>query len=285
MPVKVDHSGRRFVEVEVEVPGSPEEAWRAIATGVGISSWFVPTHFEQNADEGPVSVVSNFGPGMESVAMVTDWDPPRSFAAETQDLGPNAPTVTTRWFVERRGDRACVVRVMHSVVTRSNDWDAQIEGWESGWPNFFRLLRLYLAHFSGQTCSAMQFTDFAPPPRDVAWQALLDGLGLGTPATGMRVQSSEVAPSTAGTVELVGMERAGQDDYPEELLLRLDEPAPGFAHLFAMDMGEQVLLAIRLHFFGDTAEQVRAREETVWQAWLAKRFPGEHQGGPGLTSD
>jgi hypothetical protein len=36
-------SGRRWVQVEVEVPGTPEEVWQAIATGPGISSWFVPT--------------------------------------------------------------------------------------------------------------------------------------------------------------------------------------------------------------------------------------------------
>ena len=43
MPVKKDASGRRSVEAEVEVPGTPEEVWQAIATGPGISSWFVPT--------------------------------------------------------------------------------------------------------------------------------------------------------------------------------------------------------------------------------------------------
>ena len=29
-----------------EVPGTPDEVWQAIATGPGISSWFVPTKFE-----------------------------------------------------------------------------------------------------------------------------------------------------------------------------------------------------------------------------------------------
>jgi len=38
MRVKKDASGRREVQVEVEVPGTPEEVWRAIATGPGISS-------------------------------------------------------------------------------------------------------------------------------------------------------------------------------------------------------------------------------------------------------
>ena len=47
MSVKIEASGRRSVQGEVEVPGTPEEVWKAIATGPGISSWFVPTEFEE----------------------------------------------------------------------------------------------------------------------------------------------------------------------------------------------------------------------------------------------
>jgi len=32
MSVKKEASGRRSVQVEVEVPGTPEEVWQAIAT-------------------------------------------------------------------------------------------------------------------------------------------------------------------------------------------------------------------------------------------------------------
>ena len=69
MPVKKDASGRRSVEAEVEVPGTPEEVWQAIATGPGISSWFVPTTVEER--EGG-AIVCNFGPGMESLSTITD---------------------------------------------------------------------------------------------------------------------------------------------------------------------------------------------------------------------
>ena len=55
MSVKKEASGRRSVQVEVEVPGTPEEVWQAIATGPGISSWFVPTAFEER-DGKPVAV-------------------------------------------------------------------------------------------------------------------------------------------------------------------------------------------------------------------------------------
>ena len=47
MTVHKDDSGRRWVQAEVEVPGTPEEVWQAIATGPGISSWFVPTELER----------------------------------------------------------------------------------------------------------------------------------------------------------------------------------------------------------------------------------------------
>jgi hypothetical protein len=33
MAMKKDASGRRFVEVEFELPGTPEQIWNAIATG------------------------------------------------------------------------------------------------------------------------------------------------------------------------------------------------------------------------------------------------------------
>ena len=38
MSVKKDPSGRRSVQVEFEVPGTPEEVWQAIATGPGNSA-------------------------------------------------------------------------------------------------------------------------------------------------------------------------------------------------------------------------------------------------------
>ena len=72
MSVKKEASGRRSVQVEVEVPGTPEEVWQAIATGPGISSWFVPTEFEVR-DGKPVAVKVTMAPVMESTSAVTAW--------------------------------------------------------------------------------------------------------------------------------------------------------------------------------------------------------------------
>ena len=266
MAVRIDPSGRRYVQAEVEVPGTPEEVWQAIATGPGISSWFVPTEVEER--EGGAAI-SHFGPdtSMDSVATITAWDPPRRFAADSQDLGPEAPTIATEWIVEARTGGTCVVRVVHSLFTTSDDWDGQLEGWESGWPAFFRILRLYLTHFRGQPAAAFQLMGVAPEPKAEAWAALTGALGLAGAVLGRRVNAAAGVPPLAGVVEQVGPAA-----YPEELLLRLDQPAPGLAHLFAMAMGGQVYLPVRVYLYGDRAPAVVARDEPVWQAWMDEHF-------------
>ena len=84
MPVKKDSSGRRYVQAEVEVPGTPEQVWQAIATGPGSRPGSCQPS-EPGPDGVPTKVVMHFGPGgsMDSVAEVIAWDPPRRFAADS----------------------------------------------------------------------------------------------------------------------------------------------------------------------------------------------------------
>jgi uncharacterized protein YndB with AHSA1/START domain len=269
MSVKKDASGRRSVQAEVEVPGTPEEVWQAIATGPGISSWFVPSEIEER--EGG-AVVCHFGPGtsMDSVSTIKVWDPPHRFAAESQDLGPDAPPVASEWIVEARSGGTCVVRVVHSLFTSADDWDNQMEEWEAGWPDFFRILRLYLTHFRGQRCSPLQVGGSAAVPKPEAWATLTRSLGLVGATVSQRVRTLAGAPTLAGLVE-----RVGEDPYPEELLLRLDEPVPGIAHLFAIEISGQVYLSIRMYLYGGQASAVVARDESLWQSWMNEYFPSD----------
>ena len=273
MSVKKDPSGRRSVEAEVEVPGTPEEVWEAIATGPGISSWFVPSEVEER--EGGTAI-SHFGTGssMDSVATITAWEPPHRFTATTEEYGPEAPPVGTEWIVEAQSGGTCVVRVVHSWFLDSDDWDQQFEGHEQGWLAFFRILRLKLTHFRGQRGAAFQLMGVAPEPMSEAWATLSGSLGLAGATVGQRVSAPAAAPPLAGLVEAVG-----PSEYPETLL-RLDQPAPGIAHFFAMPMGGQVYLPIRLYLFGDQAQTAVAQAEPVWQAWLNEHFPPTENASP-----
>jgi uncharacterized protein YndB with AHSA1/START domain len=264
MSVKKEASGRRSVQVEVEVPGTPEEVWQAIATGPGISSWFVPTEFEER-DGKPVAVTLNFGPGMESRSVVTAWDPPRRFAAQGEGWG-GSPPIADEWSVEARGGGVCVVRVVHSLFASTDDWDNQLEGTESGWPAYFRILRIYLMHFRGQRSAMMQWMAPAAGTEAEAWETLTTALGLKGVSTGQRWTTPAGVPQISGVVEHVSRS-------PYSALLRLDKPGPGTAALGAVKCGGPIMVTLSFYLYGDQAAGTVARETPLWETWIQERFP------------
>jgi uncharacterized protein YndB with AHSA1/START domain len=74
MPVKIDANGMRSVQAETEVTGTPEQVWQAIATGPGISSWFVPTKLEERVG-GVTTSDSRHGDGLGAAAPVRGREP------------------------------------------------------------------------------------------------------------------------------------------------------------------------------------------------------------------
>src|SRR5271166_1345522 len=243
MSVKKEASGRHSVQVEVEVPGTPEEVWQAIATGPGISAWFVPAEFEER-DGKPVAVKLNFGPGMESRSVVTAWDPPRMFAKEADGWFPGSPPIATEWSVEARAGGVCVVRVVQSLFASTDDWDNQLIGTESGWPGFFRILRIYLTHFRGQRSAIMQFIAPVTGTEAEAWATLTAALGLNGVAAGQRLPAPAGVPAIGGVVEHITQK-------PCYALLRLDKPGPGTAALGAVQCGGSVMVTFSFYLYGD----------------------------------
>jgi len=224
-------SGRHFVQAEAEVPGTAEEVWDAIATGPGVTSWFVPT--DMRADG---TIVSEFGPGMESVALVTDWDPPRRFAAESDGFDPNGPPLVTEWSVEAKPG-GCVVRVVHRLFAETDEWDRQLESVEAGWADSFRLLALYLRHFPGRYAATSQFMAVTPRPAADVWDRLATKLPLtGALAYVATCQRILLSPSMV-------------------------------VHLFAMPMGKQTVVCLRFYDFdGDSVPPID------WQEWLHQQL-------------
>ena len=261
MSVKKEANGRRSVQVEVEVPGTPEQVWQAIATGPGVGAWFVPTEIDGRVGG---TVTSHFGGGMDSVATITEWDAPHRFTKEGS-WGPNAPTVATEWIVEARAGGTCMVRVVHSLFAETDDWDDQLTGVESGWPSFFRILRLYLEHFAGQPSSQIQL--LAMPAAAGAWAKLAGALNLAGAAPGERRDAGDGAPPLSGIVE--SLDAAANP----QTLLRVDLPAPGAVFATAVPAGEKAFVTVSFYLYGDTAAAVVARDQSAWTAWMKNLFP------------
>ena len=266
MSVNTGDNGRRFVQVEVEVSGSPEQVWKAIATGPGISSWFVPTEVE---DRVGGSFAANFGPGMESVSTITQWDPPRSFTKDGDGMSPDSPPVATEWIVEAKSGGTCVVRVVHSWFASSDEWDGQWEAVEQGWYAFFNILRLSLEHFPGQPSAAFDTSGISNSSESESWVALTGPLGLTAAAVGQEVRAGGDSPGLSGKVEVA------DDGAEKQVMLLVRDPAPGVCHLSAMSMGEQTYLSIRFYLFGDSAAAAVVKAEPEWGRWFAERFPPE----------
>jgi uncharacterized protein YndB with AHSA1/START domain len=264
MSIKIDPNGRRSVQSEAEIPGTPEQVWQAIASGPGVSSWFVPCQIDQRVG-GKITV--SFGPGMESSSTITAWNPPHSLSAEGSEISPGAPVMATEWTVEAKAGGTCIVRVVHSWFAETDEWDGQYESTELGWAAFFRDLALYIANFNGQPSKTFQLMAFSAESQEATWAKLEDALGLSGKPLGSTINSTQQAPKLSGEIKyVVGGE------HPESLLL-INQPGPGIAHFFAMPMGGMICLSIRVFLYGDAAADTAAKEEAAWTAWIADTFP------------
>ncbi|MCA8958339.1 MAG: SRPBCC domain-containing protein [Planctomycetes bacterium] len=264
MSVKKGADGRRSIQVEIEVPGTPEEVWEAIATGHGITSWFVPAEVEER-DGNPVAVTLDFG-GMESRAVVTAWQPPNLFAREGSGWVPGSPPIATEFTVEAKSGGTCTVRVVQSLFASTDDWDGQLTGAEEGWPGIFQILRLYLTHFRGQRAAVMQFlAPVAGSPAD-AWAALTAALGLAHVRAGERMVAPAGVPTLGGVLESVG-------STPFGALVRLDAPGPGTAAFGTIEFGDAVMASLMFYMYGEDAAGTVEREKPRWAAWIQESFP------------
>jgi uncharacterized protein YndB with AHSA1/START domain len=265
MSVKKEASGRRSVQLEVEVPGTPEEVWQAIATGPGISSWFVPAEFEER-DGKPVAVKVTMGPGMEATSVVTAWDPPRMYATEADGFVPGSPPIASEWTVEARGGGICILRIVTSLFASTDDWDNQLESAKGGFASFLSLLRIYLTHFRGQRSAMMRWMAPFAGTEAEAWETLTAALGVKGLGVGQRCTAPAGVPAFSGVVEYVTQN-------PNDALLRLDKPGPGVVALGTFNMGGPSMVAMHLYLYGDQAAGTFAHETPFWEAWFQKRFP------------
>ena len=92
MPIKKDGTGKRSVEMEVLVPGTPEQVWQAMATGAGNTAWFTRTTVEERSGG---EIRFDFGANGSSVGEVTAWEPPHRFGYVEHEWNETAPPVAT----------------------------------------------------------------------------------------------------------------------------------------------------------------------------------------------
>ncbi|MBD7919308.1 SRPBCC domain-containing protein [Cellulomonas sp. Sa3CUA2] len=243
------------LQFSVEVPGTPEQVWHAVATAQGMSAWFLPTEIEER-EGGRLHFA--MGEDMGSDGHVTDWEPPRrlvyeeDWAAlmgkEPDELSP----MTSEFVVEARSGGTCVVHVTTSGFGTGADWEQ--EWWQdmgTAWKPSFDVLRLYLAHFPGQQATQLEVSASHPGDAAAIWATLRDALGVGDEGTSVDLLGA------TGTVERVGERRA---------VVRLTAPVPGLLMLSAYGDGEGTASAsVHGHLFSPDAAAYVQQQEPAWR--------------------
>lgn len=255
-------SNDRSIEVEIEVAGSPEEVWRAIATGPGISSWYVP-HTVEEREGGAMTASFGPGPEMQVAGRVAAWEPPQRVVF---DSGDGADGLAFEWLVEARDGGTCVVRLVNTGFGTGEEWDDQYDAMTDGWELFLLNLQLHLEHFAGRTATAMLPLATWPGPRENAWAALTGALGIpSAPEIGERLEvAASDAPSLAGIVVAVA---------PWRLTLLVDQPSSGTAFVAAEGHGERAEVSIWSYLYEAQGSAVAKRDEPRWTQWLNDHAP------------
>ena len=221
----------RRIENSIEVPGTPEEVWEAIATGPGIEAWFVPARVA----DGRVAL--DMGDGMADAGHVTVSEPPHRFAYEEmwEAVDGEPPgRLASEFIVEARAGGTCVVRLVSTLHADGEGWDEVLDSMYKGWEVFLLNLRAYLTYFPGERCSTVMESG------EGAWPAFAASLGVADADVGEQV----VTPRMTGTVEYRG---------EREVLLRLTDPEPGLALVYAYDWRETTRTTLHLYLFGSSS--------------------------------
>jgi len=236
------------IELEIALPGSPEEVWAAIATGPGIDSWFMGRN-EVQPREGGIAAMDTGGHREE--AAITAYEPGKRFASRTA-TAEDGRFMAFEYLIEGRDGGSTVLRVVHSGMLGDN-WQDEYDALRSGWPFHLHTLREYLTYFPGR--AGVPVFALAQQPGRPAQEiraAIAGALSLPDPAAvGARAHA---APSDLPPLD---GEVVWADD--ERIEIRTADGIYTFHH------GAPGLAVMFHHLFGPDTDGA----EAAWQRWLS----------------
>lgn len=243
------------IRKEIEVDASPEQVWQAIATGPGITAWFMP-HEVEPGEGGTVRLTIE---GSEEESTITVWEPAKRLAYRGS-VAEDGTVHAMEYLIEARDGGSTVLRFVHSGVLGDNWDDDYLGSLTHGWDMYLHTLRQYVTYFPGRPVTFVYANGPEASAAEDGWQVLWAGLGLDGPVEQgdtVRLTPDGLAP-VQGVVDYVG---------PEFLGVRTADGLYRFHGLGQLGMP----IAIGHHLYADEVD--RARLEQDWTAWLHRLYP------------
>jgi len=238
------------VVVEQELEATPEQAWEAITTGIGMDGWFMGTSEVEPRLGGAVrTALSGFT--MEST--ITAWEPPHRFV-NTSPQSEDGRLMAFEFVIEGRAGGTTHLRLVHSGFLPDDVWEGEFDALKKGDPAYVFKLAEYLKYFRGRRAVPVSAWG-AQVPASEAWSAFHAALGVG-PDVDVGVP---VRFTPAGLPEIDGVIDYRTTDF---LGVRTREGM----YRFIAAMGGT---AIGHHIFADVDP---ATTQAAWEAWLSGIF-------------
>lgn len=252
------------MELTIELPAPPAVVWEAIATGPGLSMWFLETDLEERAGG---HVAFHMGPDMASEGEVTAWDPSERLEYAEPDWvqltgreNSGQQPLVSEFLIEATSGGTSILRVVSSAYGTGAEWEREwFADMVAHWAPSFDTLARYVARHAGQPGARLGADLPADGSPEQLWSRLLELLG--SPRVGDQVRFGGAIGE---------LERFHDGSSVKELLVRFDAPAPGFGVMGAYDMGGSAVVTLGGSVFGTDAQQ---HAEAIQAAWLTSMAP------------
>lgn len=239
------------ISAKVEIDASPEQIWLAIATGPGITAWFMPHEVEPGLG-GTVRLTVE---GHEEESTITVWEPGKHLAYRGA-VAEDGTVHAIEFLVEGRDGASTVLRFVHSGVFGDGWGDEYEASMTSGWEMYLHTLAQYVTYFQGRPVTFVDATGPEASSSREAWAVLRADLGAdASVGLGDEVHLTPTGlPPVDGVVDHVG---------PTFLGVRAADGLYRFHGLAELGMP----VAVGHHLYVEGLD--RTRLERDWSSWLA----------------
>lgn len=257
-----DHLMR--MELVVEVAAPPEVVWQAIATGPGLSMWFLETELEERVGG---HVAFHMGPEMASEGEVTAWEPgTRLEYAEPGwcDLAGRENTgqqpLVSEFLIEATSGGTSILRVVSSAYGTGAEWEREwFADMVANWAPSFDTFARYVARHAGEPGARLDAQLPIEGGAHEGWTSVIELLG--SPSVGDLVRFGDVE----GTLE-----RLTNEHNVKDLLVSFDGAVRGFGVMAAYEIGDGVgIITLGGSLFGAEADQQVEQLQEAWSSTLA----------------
>ena len=271
----------RSHEHEIEIDAPIEAVWKAITEAEEITNWFAEAARVTPGEGGTYWV--SWGEGQEGASRIDVWEPPRrlrtshlpsqgGFDPEKGCSTPVEPetSIIVEYTLETRGGKT-LLRLVHSGIPVTPEWDGFYDGTDRGWGMFFQGLRHYLENRPGLTRKTVMIMQPVKTSLEDAWNRLTGAAGLAAKGTLQNLASgSRYAVTTSNGDEFQGEVILNMP--PKTITMTVESLDNALLSATFEEMGGATYFYMTLATYGWTPERNEALR-TRWTEWMQKVLP------------